>query len=765
MASFNLTTKYRPLRIGFCVSGTNHADLIEAARLNTILCGGMYNPIIQVEDEIADDLIKLFQVDLLYPVSGGKAIQDFIKAHENLHAFDLEGKFIWSTDQGWGDSQGRIRSRILDAYWSLQEYAANSDQKILNVQWRPDDACATLFSLEYGVFPSGDHPYNMPVQFKEPFFDKPLRVGSDKDIDIALALRPRPIDISTLGIRNWDNSSGWKYHGIYIGDSSKYADLVEFWNLRASGLHIIFIPITNTERFASVAKLHIDRIAEQDRRLKFPNGVGVWSHGMTEEMISVIMHELKIPPEQLRTRSSIDKYVWNGLNLKSSRPILSTKTIIADVDQKYGTPRISFQLPDMPTSNYDNYNVYSQHFCVTISPITEFEYEGYTLKLPYLPDMNEWYGRRIKPASLDTRIEPDAITLIIETHDAVETIYPIQHERLVKRLFERAGIKAVDSQAGLLAQKLIERMGELDGCRVFKIPGVRKLIASLGHDGVTTFSNATQVIRDLDASTNVASFAAHERLYIQAREVAKLTPNEVFRFMLGNDMFRAGLELVCQHCKLKPWFAIDRLDKEVICEYCGGKVELSAQLKDRGDWRFRKSGLFGSENHQEGAVPVVLTLLQFLRQTHIHEFVYSTALKLDASSASIDCETDIAILGEVQNVLGRSSSAIAIGEIKSNVAEITDQDITNLSRVKDVLDKSGVKTYLVFAKTAQFTDAEIERFKKLVEDGIIPILFTDHELEPYEPYDYYRDNKITIPHQFAMSFEEMAKNSLAIYLT
>lgn len=768
MANLSLNIKYRPLRIGFCVHKDKIEDLQIAAELNTLLCGGMYNPIIAIggDEAISESIVKLFNVDLLYPVSDGPEIKAFIEKHEHLKSFDFRDKFIWSTDQGWADGNGQVRLRILDVIKGLEAYAAD-DNKVLNVKWGDSDPLATLFSLEFGKFPSGQHPYNLPETFKRAFFDKPLNISSTKELDSGLMLNPAPIHISTLDTHLWDSGYGWNTSGIYIGDHENFNDLVNFWNLKATGLDILFVPFKYAEMYRQVVKIHVERIKKFDDKLKFPNGVGCWyAENVSEEIVNVIIQELNADPKILNHHCRLSSASWNGLNIRPAKPYISDKTIIANVDTKYGSPRLSFQLPELhPANNGDGYR-HPQHFCVSIHPITEFEYEGYTLKnLPYFTDMNEWYSRRIKFHPYDVRIEPDGFSVIIDTNDSVETMSPVKNELLLKELFKRAGITAEDSQAGLLARKLIEQMDGLEGCRVFKVPGVRKLIASMTSRDVTTQGNATNVIYDIDETTKVPSFKAHEDLHIQSLNRPKLTPTEVFSFMLTMKMFRAGIELSCTHCKLKSWLPINGLNHEVTCEYCGGEVELITQLKDRGDWKFRKSGLIGSDNNQEGAIPVTLTLLQFLRMSHIDEFVYSPALKLDSATDGVDCETDFAILGRSHNVVGRDSVAIAIGEVKSNSDEISDQDITNLSKVKEVLDKSGVKTYLVFAKTAQFTADEIKRFKDLVTAGIVPILLTNTELEPYEVYDHYRKNNITIPEPYGSSFEDMARNTLSLYLS
>ena len=48
-------------------------------------------------------------------------------------------------------------------------------------------------------------------------------------------------------------------------------------------------------------------------------------------------------------------------------------------------------------------------------------------------------------------------------------------------------------------------------------------------------------------------------------------------------------------------------------------------------WKFRKGGLFAKDNNQEGAIPVIISLLTFNRIFHRHNLIYSTSLNLQNS--------------------------------------------------------------------------------------------------------------------------------------
>lgn len=71
MTADDVRIEYRPLRVGLCVRDGNVADLVKAATLNSLLWGGIYNPIIPVgaREELDDRLVSLFQIDLLFGVN------------------------------------------------------------------------------------------------------------------------------------------------------------------------------------------------------------------------------------------------------------------------------------------------------------------------------------------------------------------------------------------------------------------------------------------------------------------------------------------------------------------------------------------------------------------------------------------------------------------------------------------------------------------------------------------------------------------------
>ncbi len=86
MASINLSIKYRPVKIGFLVRDGSIEDLVKSAGINTLLWGGIYNPIIPVSKDIkfAEQLINLFSVDVLFPVFHTNEVDELMKKYSLL---------------------------------------------------------------------------------------------------------------------------------------------------------------------------------------------------------------------------------------------------------------------------------------------------------------------------------------------------------------------------------------------------------------------------------------------------------------------------------------------------------------------------------------------------------------------------------------------------------------------------------------------------------------------------------------------------------
>lgn len=757
MASISLSVKYRPVKIGFLVRDGSIEDLVKSAGINTLLWGGIYNPIIPVSKDIkfAEQLINLFSVDVLFPVSHTNEIDELMKKYPLLRDPGHYAQNIFYEDYytkknilGYLSSLNTIRY-----YWE-REFKHKPEKHKSNcvlVKWKDEDDLKNLFSILFGFFPQ---EYNLKDDFESAFLKglhaQEVKINPNNTIKENLASVVTPIRLTGLELQGYGGT--WRGDGIYIGDHNNFKDLLYFWNIRASGLFVEFLPKNKMARFKNFISKVVE-ILEKSSDKKSAIGddfINVYYRCSDNEVKDIIK---KFKTKKRFVYYKCDEISWNGLNIKPADFYFGWEHILGSVEKSYNRYVVSVSLPEKKFIVKKSRDTDHEHLAISIDPFGEFGYPERTLKPPFIKELNEFYSREIAVDPFALRVEKNGIAEIIRASDNSLFLYPLSHQSIIQKIFELADIQSEISQAGLITKRIIEKLGGVDRGRVFKIEGVRKLLQNLKSDAFVAKGEATKII------WNEGEFRKYEKLYIEAREKSKLTPPDVFNFLLKKDFLRAGLELICNHCKLSNWFSLREIDDIWTCNYCGDENKTSLQLNNRGDWKFRKSGLFAKDNNQEGAIPVILTLLVFLRILDPSAFIYSPSLKLRIKNKK-ECEVDFVVLQYERG----NEIQLAIGECKSEGGAINKEDIENLKMVREMVNKIGVNCYLVFSKTAkEFTNEEIKLFKQLQKEKIPVILLTNRELEPYHPY-WELEEKDDLPEKYALDMRGMVRNSSYLYL-
>ncbi len=140
--------------------------------------------------------------------------------------------------------------------------------------------------------------------------------------------------------------------------------------------------------------------------------------------------------------------------------------------------------------------------------------DQHTFHPPYVPEWNEFFARQMYFQYNRLRSEPDRVGLVIDATDHDAFLYGLPNAALVEKLFEAAQLTAKLSGGGLITRQLIARLGGLNGARVFKIPGVRRLLKKHGPRDTFTRNVALQFIGGKDPDNPQARFADHKHLYI-----------------------------------------------------------------------------------------------------------------------------------------------------------------------------------------------------------------------------------------------------------
>jgi len=753
MSTINLSVKYRPVKIGFLVEYGDINALVRTAEMNNLVWGGIYNPIIPVSKNttFAEKLMKLFSVNVLCSISHTTAIDNLIKKHKFLKLPNFYGKSIFLDRNESLIAYLDSYNVIYNIYESNFKNKTDKDIKsnFILVRWNKNDKLANLFTICFGYFPKS---YNLKKNYEEAYLNglqaEEVNIDSSKEINFdqteyIYQLLLTGLKLTPIYDRFFPNN------GIFIGDKDNFSDLLYFWNLRAAGFKLFFLPQKYIQIFKGSMEKYIEKLGNTPSQIKnLDDYISIYYNSINENGIKEIIKDLNVKKELCL--SCCKETFWNNGNIRPAKYYFKEDNILGIVDQPYGNYNITFKLPEKSFIN-DYKNIRNQNLLVSIKPITEFAYPEHTINPPFISELNEFYGREITFHPDEIRIEEDSIAQIIETYDDILSLYPLSYKKIFKKIFEYAQIKNNISQAGLITERIIEKLESLDGGRVFKIMGVRNLFREMKTNDYKTRKAIEKIFWDN------GEFKKYEKLFIEPRENKALKKENVFDFLLKKDFLRAGLELKCSNCGLKDWISLKDLDDWWHCRFCGYENRVSLHLNDQGDWKYRKSGLFAKDNNQEGALPVILTLLQFRRlYFHSSKFLYSPSLKLEFDST--ECEIDFCII--LSDINGKIE--IGIAECKDQGGEINQDDIEHFKSIRNKFEKVYLKCYFIFSKTAEFTPTEINIFKGLEKENIDCILFTDKELEPFDPYEEYRDKEL--PYKYPMLLKELAINSKYIYL-
>lgn len=486
------------------------------------------------------------------------------------------------------------------------------------------------------------------------------------------------------------------------------------------------------DRYSALIPACVKRATEAlaYRRRAWSRQVGVWSRGDVKA-------DAKLLGDHPLVQIQVSDLTWNGLNLNVPVMSLGETSVLGVVGEGSGRPRVSFAYGAKPFS--DDVWFHEQRLVASITCRGGLAHNAKFLFCPpYVPELNEFYAREMAWDNDRLRIEPKGLGLVIGAHDHDGFLLALAFDDLLARLFKLAGYAGKLSSGGLIARQLIDRLEGLQGGRGFKIPGVRRLIKTFGLTDTFTREMALQLIGQADPENPAGKFSDYLDLHIEQRPAGtKLTPSSVFGYLVENGLFRIGADVKCPRCQMTTWVPLGTLKEKVVCELCGDEHRAARQLAET-EWRFRRSGVLGTERNAQGAVPVALTLQQL--DTTIRgpmgTTAYSPSLDLSplAGKPGKTCEIDLVWLtAKARWEAGRT--VIVLGECKDQMA-IEAATMESLCEVADAFPTDRFEVYILLAKVAPFTAEEIEQAKKLNTcDRCRVIMLTARELEPYAIFE------------------------------
>ena len=272
MSTTNITVRHRPTRIGLLVRPGKLGDVERAARICTLLWGGIHNPIIPVgakDDVNACLLVKQFRVDVLFAVAESEAIKGFMEEYPYLMDPRFSARELFQ--QEWRSKKNRIAYldvlNAVEKYWEkeFKHKPAEYRSSCQLISWDDGDRLKELFALSFGAYPVD---LNLEDDFHEGFLKglraKEITIGAADAVDLAQGMTP--MRLTNVDLRGYQGSFRTWVGGVYFGDAKSTVDLTTFWNIRAAGVAIEFASLPDLPRLEDFIKAHLKLLDAQPRQ-------------------------------------------------------------------------------------------------------------------------------------------------------------------------------------------------------------------------------------------------------------------------------------------------------------------------------------------------------------------------------------------------------------------------------------------------------------------------------------------------------------------
>lgn len=778
MPSVTLSLAYRPVRIGFVIREGELDDVVRAATICTQLWGGIFNVLVPIAegDDAADgakEIVRRYLVDHLIPLAESDSIARFVRSEaERTPSFRFADQEPL-VDTGMGGERilaYQDMTRPLRSYW-WREGRHGANPQVCEAAWSSSDAASAMYAVSFGRFPTEeDHFPSIRDTFVETLNPWEVDLSGEESIRLtADAVFPLTLTALELGSPHGWGRRDSLYGGVVLGEQRSFDDLVNFWNLRASGFDVIYWPTTGSDVLREWVSARLS--AEATKLQPESWGIRFTSLGKTDsqgdhERLQEVARAL-VSEDTPIALSSLAGGVLTDPYVGGPAPRTHDRTIVGSIEERYGQPGLVAHLAEPPFRESESRHSWSGQllaWCIERFPDTGSQ--GWTFSLPFVRELNEWFARQMSPAHpFELRVQPDGIDLIRRAYDDSLEIWPLSEDALVARLFERAGFEMRKSTPGQIADRITTVFGGMRWTSFLRIRGVRNLLAKPAARSGLSFNHAAELIRD--RSKGSESFA----IFRQQHFWSGTTPAGVMTYLLESGVFRPGLELRCPECQLRPIIEADLVSTDVTCPLCGARFPLAPRIR-RAKWVFQLSGVFRREGGPEGAVPSLLAMGEILRSGD----VFQRNVMLSAHELVMpdrQCESDFVYL-ELDRY-GRPS--ICIGECKDH-DQIDAEDVFNLNSVRTRLRESGTECYVAFSTLRDFfSPEELDLFRELSvrfkeekpvrramnepAQSAPPILFTARELEA-DPQ--LRPPTDGAPHPYPHGLRELAENSYVAYL-
>jgi len=653
--------------------------------------------------------------------------------------------------------------------------------------------------IEYGKY-SDDKELDLHKPYIEAIKPTEIKFSLSKIDDEKLYERPNPISLSGYDLELYNFGSHFYSHIIYLGKIKKWKDLLEYWNLRAAGKEVMFLPF---EYYQEMKNQIIDTTKSGNYKIN----QNVKNNALLTKSQNITTQELKIVNDWIKTITTTP-FVVSG-NFFRWRSTDSFDDVIVsnlrnneseDIVNMIGSEITPFKYINPTILDKSDRLSHKERAYASIINVSGAYRSKYAFTFPIDPNVEDLVQRDFLMTAIgDARISREGITIYRKWATNTCTIRPVESYKVIKAIFKTIGFEVERSHPGIVAENMIELLGDIEpgdieDVRVLKIKGVRKLFDLLSAKTTinskkinTTFKKVESFI-DSIPETNADLIASakeihsilesvreidyrkeftpdrikqiiktdwkteYDSLTLYYKQSHPLTPEIIFDYLVKRELLLPGIKFRCSSCQENNWIPLNAFKKEYICLFCRENNKLKIQ-PEKANWKYRANGLISLPGGGYGSIAVVLAIwrlshLAYHYSANAHAFT-SITLR-DRIKRRQTYEVDYLFL------VTESSGGykLVLGEAKGG--ERNSFERKEFTKILKIASRFKIKPFLCFTTlNDSFNKMEKEQMKKIQSKGYPVIALTSQEIDPYDLYDRFSG----LRDKYAIRLEQFAENT------
>lgn len=769
--------KVRPIKLAFLVDPKSTKQIRQAIQISSTLWGGSYCPIIPIyktssstwadkplkapsAKDVVLGYIDSFDPDILVQLS--KDIPQYVRDTglriiSPNEIWDKHSPYDNILNPDFGIGIFDLFNNIFEEYF---KYKPKYPVKVVIPKIPKKDGL--LWSSIFGEFPEKTlellrkHFYE-PIDIQE----TNININTVSDLFKGNIIFPRRATQSNL---NSFRRRGIRGDAIvFYFDSSKPADIVDYWNLRALGKSVFAMP-KQLQDNAGYVDLLKDFLKSNRRPWKHQPTVcdtASFVRGRNSSMddMQKFAQTLNLKPDP-SDRSQDGFFVlqhwypriWDLIarSYDSAEPADTYEETTSIEINDEGGLKVNFK-PIFPQFAKDM-RIGSEPRCAN-----EISFRFYGLSDHFAEVLPRSTGDKfIRAISSRTSFRNEWRSgrngLVHLAKDTMTEYWDVPtSENVFFAWLEDQGWKPELSNPGILAKQIYKK---LDGFVQFL--GNEKLIKVLDHmNGGQSLDHDNPTKLELEEGRDLSV----EKLKGKLENKDAQNKDNLHDFLISKGVFRLGLKVQCPNCFRKSWYPLDEVKDTCTCPKCLNKFLAVGNLhQSSAAWSYKTVGPFSVPQHADGAFSVLLGV-HFFSGHHSSGIKLSPVFSFNAKDkAGKDLEADFAGFWQQTSARG-DDSGILFAECKT-YSDFEKKDFDRMTSLAKTFPGSVIVFCTLKDKISDFEVRNITRIaragRKLWDKHNRPInpvlILTAKELTSFRgiPYCWKDDLKKKFDHIHGM---------------